>query len=60
MLDEGFALSTRLPATLAALREGALTPRHARILISETSALDDDARAEIERRALREIAPIDG
>ncbi len=54
VIDEGFALSTRLPATLAALREGALTPRHARILISETSALDDDARAEIERRALRE------
>jgi len=54
VIDEGFALSTRLPATLAALRHGAITPRHARILMSETSCLDDDTRADVERRALRE------
>jgi hypothetical protein len=54
LIDEGFVLNARLPATLVALREGVISPRHARILISETSALDDDARADVERRALRE------
>jgi hypothetical protein len=54
LIDEGFTLSTQLPATLAALREGVISPRHARILIGETAALDDEARAEVEGRALRE------
>ena len=54
VIDEGYVLSTQLRATLAALRTGAITVRHARILITETSGLDDDARAEIESRALRE------
>jgi hypothetical protein len=54
VIDEGFVLSTQLPATLAALREGVVSPRHVRILISETACLDDDTRADVERRALRE------
>jgi Domain of unknown function (DUF222)/HNH endonuclease len=55
LLDEGFALTTQFPATLAALREGIMTPRHARIVIDATATLDDDARADVERRALREV-----
>ncbi len=42
-LDEATALSTRLPATLSALRDGAITMAHARVIVEQTSDLGDDA-----------------
>ena len=42
-LDEATALSTMLPATLSALRDGAITMQHARVIVEQTSDLGDDA-----------------
>ena len=42
-LDEATALSTALPATLSALRGGAITMAHARVIVEQTSDLGDDA-----------------
>ena len=46
-LDDAAALSTRLPATLAALRDGSITMQHARVVVEQTSDLggDDDRHA---------------
>lgn len=41
-LDEAAALSTRLPATLAALRDGSITMQHARVVVEQTSDLGGD------------------
>lgn len=43
-LDDATALSTRLPATLAALRDGAISMQHARVIVEQTTDLGDDAR----------------
>ena len=43
-LDDAAALSTRLPATLSALRDGAITMAHARVIVEQTSDLGDDDR----------------
>jgi Domain of unknown function (DUF222) len=42
-IDEAWALSTALPATLAALRSGSISLQHARVVVEETSTLGDDA-----------------
>ena len=42
-LDEATALSTTLPATLSALRDGSITMQHARVIVEQTSDLGDDA-----------------
>lgn len=52
IVGEASVWSDRLPATLAALRDGAITPRHARIIADQTTGLDADATADLERRAL--------
>ncbi|MCD2442933.1 HNH endonuclease [Agromyces sp. SYSU K20354] len=44
-LDDATALSTRLPATLAAMRDGAITMAHARVVIEHTCDLGDDREA---------------
>ncbi|GAA1804741.1 hypothetical protein GCM10009749_11100 [Agromyces neolithicus] len=43
-LDEATALSTRLPATLGALRDGSITMAHARVVVEQTTDLGDDDR----------------
>ena len=43
-LDEATALSTMLPATLSALRDGAITMQHARVIVEQTSDLGRDDR----------------
>ena len=40
-IDEAWALSTTLPATLAALRSGAISLQHARVVVEETRTLGD-------------------
>lgn len=52
LIDEAEILGRHLPATRAALAEGRITPRQARILIDELGGLDDAERDEIERRML--------
>ncbi|GHD44992.1 HNH endonuclease [Mycetocola manganoxydans] len=52
LIDESEALMHRLPLTLAALREGEITYRHAQYLIDETATLDPDAAGQLERGAL--------
>jgi hypothetical protein len=52
LIDEAEILARYLPSTRAALAEGRITPRHARILIDELGALDDDERAHIEQQML--------
>ena len=51
-LDEATALSTRLPATLSALRDGAITMQHARVIVEQTSDLgggdDHEACAKLD------------
>ena len=51
-VSEAWALSTALPATLDALRSGDITLQHARVIIEETSVLDDEAgvRARLDER----------
>lgn len=43
VVSEAWALSTRLPATLAALRVGDLDEAHARVIVDETTDVDDEA-----------------
>ena len=43
-LDDATALSTRLPATLSALRDGAISMQHARVIVEQTTDLGDDDR----------------
>lgn len=52
LVTESEVLVRHLPATHAALAEGALTPRQASILVDELAPLDESDRPEVERRAL--------
>ena len=52
LIDEADILARYLPATRAALAEGRITPRQARILVDELGNLDDGERAELERSML--------
>lgn len=52
LIDEADVLARYLPSTRAALADGRITPRQARILIDELGGLDDNERDEIERRML--------
>lgn len=52
LIDESDILVTHLPATQAALADGRVTPRQARVLVDALALLDDEARAELERAAL--------
>lgn len=51
-ISEAWALSTGLPATLGALRSGDITLQHARVIVEETTGLDDEAgvRARLDER----------
>ncbi len=51
-LGDGAALVCTYSATLEALREGRIDERHASAIIDAGMLLDDDVRAEYERRAL--------
>ncbi len=42
VVSEAWALSTRLPSTLAALRVGDLDEAHARVIVDETTDVDDE------------------
>lgn len=56
-ISEAWALSTTLPATLTALRNGDLSARHASVIVDETEDLDDrpDLRQLLDTR-LAELA----
>ncbi|WP_164990360.1 HNH endonuclease signature motif containing protein [Agromyces albus] len=41
-ISEAWALSTTLPATLRAMRNGQISSRHAAVIVQETTDLDDD------------------
>ena len=51
-LGDGAALVDDYPATLGALREGLIDERHASAIIDAGALLNDDVRAEYERRVL--------
>ncbi|WP_411719710.1 DUF222 domain-containing protein [Mycetocola sp.] len=52
LIDESEALMHSLPRTLAALREGEISYRHAQLLIDQIATLDPDATAQFEEAAL--------
>ncbi len=52
LIDEAEILARYLPATRAALADGRITPRQARILVDELGGLDNDEREELEGRML--------
>ena len=52
LIDEAGVLIAHLPATQAALAEGRITPRHARVIVDELGRVDESERPELERRAL--------
>lgn len=52
LIDEADVLLQYLPATHAALSEGRITPRQARVLVDELGAVDEVERADLEQRAL--------
>jgi hypothetical protein len=56
-ISEAWALSTTLPATLTALRNGDLSARHASVIVDETDDLDDrpELREQLDTR-LAELA----
>ena len=49
-IDDAWALSTHLPATLSAMRSGAISSTHARVVVEATTGLDDEPllRAELD------------
>ena len=51
-IDEAWTLSTVLPATLGALREGLISARHASVIVEETTDLGDEPslRAQLDER----------
>lgn len=62
LVSEAWTLSTRLPATLDALRSGRLDEAHARVVVDETTDLDDPEAlsrldAELATRAETVTAP---
>jgi len=52
LMAEGERLVTDFPATLDALRGGALTHRQAQVILGEAVDLDADTRTDLERRLL--------
>ena len=52
LLAESAALQKDLPATRAALQTGAITYRHAKVILDHAWSLPDEARADFERAAL--------
>lgn len=52
LIDDSAVLMSRLPATLAALREGVISLRHARVIVDQVSTLDDDTTLTLEQAAL--------
>jgi hypothetical protein len=52
LIDEAGVLARHLPATRAALADGRITPRHARVIVDELALVDEADRADLERRAL--------
>lgn len=51
-IDEAWTLSTVLPATLGALREGLISSRHAAVIVEETTDLGDEPslRGQLDER----------
>ncbi|WP_082571642.1 HNH endonuclease signature motif containing protein [Agromyces sp. Root1464] len=54
-IDDAWALSTQLPATLSSLREGSLSMQHARVIVEAVAELDDEPRvlAELDEQLAR-------
>ncbi len=52
LLSEAMILVDELPATLKAMADGRLTPRHARLLVDETRGIEPSDRAELESTAI--------
>lgn len=52
LIDEADVLAGHLPATLDALADGRITPRHARILVDELAMIPTDERDAVELDAL--------
>lgn len=52
LVEEAGVLAEHLPATLASLADGAITPRHAHVIVDELGTVPADERAEVERRVL--------
>ena len=52
LVDESQILTATCPATLAALREGVISYRHAQVVLEHTDGLDPDDCAELESRLL--------
>ncbi len=57
LLGEAHRLTTALPLTLAALQAGTLSWQHARIMVDETTNLDQDGAAALEAHFLDPDAP---
>ena len=53
LLHESESLVHELPATLAALTDGAISYRHAQILVGQTATLEPEAMSELETKSLR-------
>ncbi|WP_395638570.1 DUF222 domain-containing protein [Pseudolysinimonas sp.] len=52
LIDEAGVLVQYLPATHAALADGRITPRQARVIVDELARVDEAERGDLERRAL--------
>ena len=52
LIDDSAALMHRLVSTLAALREGEISLRHARVIVDNTSTLDENTTRALEDAAL--------
>ncbi|MEF3405635.1 HNH endonuclease signature motif containing protein [Agromyces sp. CCNWLW203] len=54
-IDDAWALSTQLPATLSSLRSGSLSLQHARVIVEAVAELDADplVRAELDEQLAR-------
>jgi hypothetical protein len=57
LLDQSRHLTTGLPLTLSALRDGAISWQHARIMCDETSSLDGAGAAALEAHFLDSDSP---
>ncbi|GAB3034755.1 HNH endonuclease signature motif containing protein [Parafrigoribacterium mesophilum] len=58
LLNESESLVHELPATLVALRDGAISYRHAQIMVSQTTTLEPEAISELETKSLRFAATL--
>ncbi|SFN98964.1 HNH endonuclease signature motif containing protein, partial [Mycetocola miduiensis] len=52
LIDDSAVLMDRLPATLAALREGEISLRHARVIVDQVATLDDERTLALEQAAV--------